>query len=200
VIEWRGVGLRFAERGVLNDFSLRVAEGERVVIRGASGVGKSSLFRMLLGFSPVDVGAVFFWEREVDAESVWAVRREVAFLPQAVALGEGTAREAVVSMLGFRANRERVVTEQGFAELGLGEGILDQDVASLSGGETQRVGLAIALMLRRKVYLLDEPTAALDEVSRGLVVARIRALPGNCTVVVIAHDDAWTDGFREVTL
>lgn len=62
------------------------------------------------------------------------------------------------------------------------------------------MGLAAALMLGRRVYLLDEPTAALDEVSRGLVVDRFRALPADCTVVVIAHDDAWSDGFREVRL
>ncbi len=200
MIEWRGVDLGFGARAVLQDFSLRIAGGERVVIRGASGAGKSSLFRTLLGFLPVDSGTVLFKDRVVDADSVWAVRREVASVPQVVALSEGTVRETTSSLLGFRTNRGCAIDARILTELGLGEGVLDQDGGALSGGERQRVGLAIALMLGRKVFLLDEPTAALDAVSRRLVVDQFRALPGDCTVVVIAHDDAWSEGFREVTL
>lgn len=134
MIEWRGVDLGFGDRTVLRGFSLRISDGERVVIRGASGVGKSSLFRMLLGFLPVDSGAVLFKEREVSAESVWAVRREVAYVPQAVALGAGLVREAVGSVLGWRANRGRELDERVLGELGLGAGRLDQVGAGLSGG------------------------------------------------------------------
>lgn len=199
VIEWRGVDLSFGERRIFEGFSLAVERGERVVIRGASGRGKSSLFRLLLGFERVDAGAIVFRGRVVDEVSVWEVRREVALVPQQVPLGPGTVREAVERVLRFRANRLGLETEV-FGELGLDVGILEQDVAGLSGGECQRVGLAIALLLKRKVFLLDEPTAALDEVARARVVERFCSLPPDCTVVVIAHDEAWRDGARVVSL
>ncbi len=199
VIEWRGVDLRFGERSVFEGFSLAVGEGERVVIRGASGRGKSTLFRLLLGFARVDAGAVFFRGREVDESSVWDVRRAVAFVPQRVPLGTGTVRAAVESVLGFRANRAELRPEV-FGELGLPAGILEQEAAGLSGGERQRVGLAVGLSLGRKVFLLDEPTAALDETSRALVLDRFCSLRGDCTVVVIAHDEAWSERARVVSL
>ncbi len=198
-IEWRGVNLRFGERMVLEDFSLTIGVGERVVIRGASGRGKTSLFRLLLGFERAAGGEVFFRGRRVNAASVWEVRREVAYVPQRVPLRSGTVRAAVESVLRFRANQVELRPEV-FEELGLDGGILEQDVAGLSGGERQRVGLAIGLSLGRKVFLLDEPTAALDETSRARVVARFRSLPTDCTVVVIAHDEAWLDGARVISL
>ncbi len=200
VIEWRGVTLGFGGRVVLRDFSLAVAEGERVVIRGASGVGKSTLFRVLLGFEAVDAGAVFFRGRAVDTDSVWAVRREVAYVPQAVALGAGTVRAAIESVLGCRANRGRDFDDRVIEDLGLARAVLGQDIAGLSGGERQRVGLAIALTLGRKVFLLDEPTAALDVESRRAVVGRFAKLPADCAVVVISHDEAWDPGARVVSM
>lgn len=165
-------------------------------------MGKSTLLRLLLGFERADSGQVFFRGREVDEESVWAVRREVAYVPQRVPLESGTSmtvRAAVEGMLNLSANRV-VLSPKVFAELGLEGGVFEQDVAALSGGERQRVGLAVGLLLGRKVHLLDEPTAALDEASRKRVVERFLSLPPDCTVVVVAHDEVWSKGMREVSL
>lgn len=200
VVEWRAVDLRYGERWVFEGFSLRVEEGERLVIRGASGRGKTSLFRLLLGFERLDGGGVFFGGEEVGPESVWRLRREVVYVPQRVELGQGTVRDKVAGILGFRANRGIAMEVGEFERLGLTADILDRGTAELSGGERQRVGLALGLMMGRKVLLLDEPTAALDEDSRKLVRRRIDELSGNYTVIVIAHDEAWAEGARVVEL
>ncbi len=200
VAEWKSIDLRFGDREVFDNFSLRVDAGERVVLRGPSGRGKSSLFRLLLGFEHPDRGEVRFHDRRIDRESVWMVRRDVAFVPQQVGLGDGTVRDAAESILGFRANRGTSLDPGEFERLGLAKGVVDQAVSELSGGEGQRVGLALALMLRREVFLLDEPTAALDADSRAAVRQRFAELPDGCTVIVIAHDPGWSADARVVDL
>ncbi len=205
-IEFREISLRFGGRTLFDRWTARIERGERVVIRGASGAGKTSLLRMALGLQQPDAGSVAVNGEPLDARSVWEVRRKVACVPQHPELGSGTVREAVESVMRLRANRSLAQDGAAWARAlemaGLPAGALGMQTSRLSGGECQRVALAIALLLDRPLLLLDEPTAALDAASKRLVRERLLALPAACTLVVVAHDDEWRGGgaMREIHL
>jgi phosphate-transporting ATPase len=160
---------------------LRVAAGECVAVRGPSGAGKTLLLRAIADLDPCS-GEVSLdgrsW-RELNGPQ-W--RRRVMLVPAE----PGWWRDDVAGH--FRdPGRLAPLLER----LGLPPGCLDTPVARLSTGERQRLALARALELDPPVLLLDEPTRALDEVSRNAVEQELRRRLGAGTaIVLITHDPA----------
>ncbi|MFD0203994.1 MULTISPECIES: ABC transporter ATP-binding protein/permease [Saccharothrix] len=173
------VVVRYPGREALGEVSLRVRAGERVGLVGASGVGKSTLLAVLLGFvTPVSgrvlVGGVDL--REIDRES-WL--RQVAWVPQRPTLFPGTVGENIA--LGSSGD-----VRAAAAEMGLGHLV---DVSHpLSSGERQRVALARALVRDdARLLLLDEPTSRLDGGTEEAALRATRRLVAGRTAVVVAH-------------
>lgn len=190
-IEFDGLALRFGHTTVLHDFDLELAPGQTAVLSGPSGCGKSSLLHCLLGFLQPTAGQVRVDHTAVTGQSVWHVRRQLAWVPQEPQLGQATAADWVDELLAFAANadaraqRDRLTPE--LDALGLDETVLAKGGEEISGGEKQRLALAFALLLDRPALLLDEPTSALDAVSRDRVYDRLRRLT-DTTVLMISHD------------
>ncbi|MBZ0167249.1 MAG: energy-coupling factor ABC transporter ATP-binding protein [Candidatus Omnitrophica bacterium] len=181
---------------IFSGLSLKVGRGEKVILKGRSGLGKSSLFSLLLGFVRPDHGTVFFDGDCVDDKSVWEVRKKVAFIDQDVSVGEGRVADWMTFVAGFKANASLDMGDQRVKDLmtyfELGPDIWHKDVAELSGGERQRVAIVVAVLLDRKVFLLDEVTSALDK-SLKEKVAEFFVRENGWTVVVISHDPVWLD-------
>lgn len=172
-----------------------------MVLRGASGSGKSTLLRLLLGFEVPDEGSVLFRGEMMTPEVARKVRKSVAFVGQSVELEPGKVEDAIAEVFSIRAcgdppSAEEV--EKVLAELGLEKGMLAQQVKDLSGGERHRVGLAIAMLLGRSIFLLDEPTAALDAKLKSQV-ADLFLKNSDLTLLTVAHDPVWFEG-RDVKL
>lgn len=190
---------------VLEDFCLEIGKGEKVLIYGRSGVGKTTLLKMLLGFAYPSSGSVYFEGRSIGPRSVWEARRKMAYVSQDLDLFSGRAGDFVAWVFGFKANRGKADRNGEFAAnlewLELDRGILEKEMADLSGGEKQRLALAVALSLGRNVFLLDEVTSALDPSMKEKVARRFASMDA-ATVLAVSHDVTWLNvgGMRVVRL
>ncbi|WP_323748208.1 thiol reductant ABC exporter subunit CydD, partial [Catenulispora rubra] len=188
-IEINNLTVRYPGRTepALSDFSLTVAPGECVALVGASGAGKSTVLKALLGFVEASSGSA----------TVAAAAGPVAWLPQHPYLFAGTVAEnvrlaraeasdaAVWTALRSAAAADFVAALPGGLSARIGEG-----GHGLSAGQRQRLGIARAFLADRPVLLLDEPTASLDTAAEAEVVASIRTLIKHRTTLVVAHRPA----------
>jgi len=191
VLELKHLSMRFGDKVLFRDLTLRVGEGEKIAVTGESGCGKSTLLNLIIGFRRPDSGMVVVDGREMAGDAVWALRGRIGYVPQDPDLGGGLVREILERPFAYRVNRELAFdpgrVEELFHEFRLETGLMDQPVARLSGGEKQRVALISSLLLKRKLYLLDEVTSSLDDMSRNAVFSYCRRRP-DMTVIAVTHD------------
>lgn len=185
------------ERDALRDVSLAVAPGEILVLLGPNGSGKSTLLATLAGEIAPRRGRVLLDGRDARSYRPKAYARRVARLPQDPASPEGLTVGALVMSgrhphLGFFASpgaRDRAAVLRALEAMALGDAS-DRPIERLSGGERRRAWLAMVLAQDAEVWLLDEPTAALDLRHQWEVLdqlARVAREQG-ITVVAALHD------------
>ena len=178
----RDLALHYEGRAIFEGLDLDVDAGAFVVLLGVSGVGKSSLLRIIAGLDRPSAGAVA-------ATDARPLAGRVAYMGQQDLLYPWLDAAANV-MLGARLRgerRDRARARDLLARVGLADraGALP---AQLSGGMRQRVALARTLYEDRPVVLMDEPFAALDAVTRARVQDLAAALLRGRTVLLITHD------------
>jgi putative spermidine/putrescine transport system ATP-binding protein len=199
------VSVPFGSSPGLAQVNLQVAPGERLVLLGPSGEGKTSLLRAIAGLSPIAGGHVTIGE--LDATALPPEARSAVYLhQQPVLFPHLSVRENVAFPLLVRgvpmAERARVVRPL-LERLGL-DALADRAPHALSGGQRHRVALARALAARPRVLLLDEPLSALDPVLRADVRDAIREAHAgsDAALVLVTHDldDAAALGDRMAVL
>jgi len=193
MIEFRNITLKIHQQTLLEDTSLLLADDDKVVLRGSSGCGKSSLLKSAIGAIPLSAGSVRLDELELSAETVMEIRSRIAFIGQEPLLGAEKVREALLLPFDFKAHRDHRPTEERITELlhrlHLPNDILEKPCARISGGEKQRIAIARALLLGKTLFLADEITSALDPESRQAVMDELFR-PG-ITLLSVSHDPDW---------
>lgn len=177
--------------------SLTVAPGETVALVGPSGAGKSTLLNVLLGFVTPTEGRVRVGGVDLATADLEEWRAQIAWVPQRPHLYAGTIAENVrLARPGADDAAVRGALEDAgaleFVDL-LPAGtdtLLGEDGAGLSAGQRQRLALARAFLADRPVLLLDEPTASLDGATEAEVVAAVRRLAADRTVLLVVHRPA----------
>jgi tungstate transport system ATP-binding protein len=181
----QGVVKHHGSRPVLDIDQLEIAAGEVFCLVGPTGAGKSTLLRLLAGVEAPSRGSVRLGEVRWDATAPLEVLRRTTLVFQRPLLLADTVRANVTYGLRLRGLRRRSeCVEQILERLGLAA-LAGRNARTLSGGETQLVALARALVLEPEVLLLDEPTANLDPARVGLVEAVIVETHRRQTMTVI---------------
>lgn len=194
-----------SDRDVIHDFSLTIAKGERLGIRGRSGAGKTTLFNLMLGFYKPTGGAIY-----VDGEPLTDGNRRkwqntIGYVSQNVFIADGTFVENIA--LGSRPEEiDRQRLDRAIDMANLREFIdslpLGVDTPAgecgnrLSGGQRQRIGIARALYKEADVLFFDEATSSLDNSTEQNINAAIEELSARnkeLTIIVIAHRESSLD-------
>lgn len=196
MIEMKDIQVRFQGKIVLDGFSLQLFPGEKLVLTGESGLGKSTILRCVLGFVIPDEGEIFIRGKRLTPESVWTLRTLLSYVPQEPELGDGKLDEWFRAPFSFRANtglRKNLDRLPGLLErFSLSAELLHKEVSALSGGEKQRAALISAILLQRKIFLLDEPTSALDSKNGKKVLEFLFAIP-DASILAVSHDHTFLD-------
>lgn len=194
VVEFEKVSIRFGDNPVLDDLSFRVNKSDKVAITGPSGVGKTTVIRLISGFQVQDKGRISVFEKTLNEQNLRSVRKEIFWLPQHFDPGNGTVGGFLDSIFSLKYNQKIKPTDDEmvelFTKLLLPDNILDRKTEQLSGGQLQRVGLGIGLMINRPLVLLDEPTSQLDDKTKEKVAEEYLSRD-DMTLISASHDPAW---------
>jgi len=169
VLDVDGVSIAIRDKVIVQDVTFWIPKGEFVCLCGPNGAGKSTLLKGILGLLPVSSGRI-----AIGGEDVAAGHRAVGYVPQRKGFDRDFPARAVELIVAALRGRwpasirpeERERARAVLAKLG-GARLLDKPLSGLSGGETQRVFLARALVTDPKLLILDEPTAGVDARGRG---------------------------------
>ena len=203
-IELDDVPFRFddAESDTLSHFSLKINRGERVGIRGASGVGKTTLFNIILGLYRPTSGSIMVDDTELTDENVAMWQNSIGYVSQNVFITDSTIAENIafgVNASDIDYNLVNKVIE--LADLkpfvdSLSAGVnsrIGELGSRLSGGQRQRIGIARALYKQCNVLLFDEATSSLDSQTENNInsaISRLSTEQKGLTIIVIAHRES----------
>ena len=196
----------FGNQTVLQDVSMTIPDGSIIGVSGASGIGKSTLAKILCGVTAPDAGAVFLdgkllvsqkeaYDRKCGLAIQMVYQQPYATLDPLQKIGAGL-RE-LISYYRLAENRraaEKLIADI-LAQMQLSTKILAHLPRQISGGEAQRVALARCLLLSPKLLILDEATSMLDVSTQANLLALVKAqmIPSCGSVLFISHDRALTD-------
>ena len=196
------------DRWVIEDVNLDVKPGEFVVLLGPSGCGKTTLLKMINKLIPLSKGYIYYHDKDIGHWDTVSLRRSIGYVIQHVGLFPHMTIEKniayVPEIMGMEADRthERVLTLLDM--VGLGPAYLRKYPRELSGGQSQRVGVARALAASPDVILMDEPFGATDEITRRKLQQEMKEIHARLkkTIVFVTHDieEAMTLGTRIVLM
>ena len=194
VIVFDGVALAFDEKVILKNVSFTLLKGHTKIFLGASGAGKSTILKLILGLLKPDAGVIWVNGERVDAmneRELMAVRADLGMVFQEGALFDSLT---VAENVGYKLYEElrwpddkvdsRVREVLGF--IGLGD-FIDRMPSELSGGQRRRVAIARAMAAKPRILLYDEPTTGLDPITATTVdeeIVKLSDIEGVSSIVV----------------
>ena len=201
----------FGNQTVLQDVSLNIPDGSIIGMSGASGIGKSTLAKILCGVMPPDAGEVSLdgkllvsqkeaYDRKCGLAIQMVYQQPYASLDPSQKIGAGLRELISYHRLAENKKAAETLIADILVQMQLPAKILAHLPRQLSGGEAQRVALARCLLLNPKLLILDEATSMLDVSTQANLLALVKAqmLPNGGSVLFISHDRALTDFYCDV--
>ena len=196
----------FENQTVLQNVSLTIPDGSIIGMFGASGIGKSTLAKILCGVTAPDAGAVFLdgkllvsqkeaYDRKRGLSIQMVYQQPYATLDPSQKIGAGLRELISYHHLAENKKAAETLIADILVQMQLPTKILAHLPRQISGGEAQRVALARCLLLRPKLLILDEATSMLDVSTQANLLALVKAqmVSGGGSVLFISHDRALTD-------
>ena len=176
---------------VLKELNLRVKEGEKVVLLGTSGSGKSSILKILMGMERAQSGTIRIGGQDTVDLGEDRIFKEISYIQQEVFIFDGTIRENISLFQTYREEElQSVIERAGLRNLVKEKGLsyrCGENGAALSGGERQRISIARSLLRKTPILLADEITASLDKENTYLVLDTLLNIE-NTTEILVLHD------------
>ena len=196
----------FGNQTVLQDVSLNIPDGSIIGVSGASGIGKSTLAKILCGVTAPDAGEVFLdgqllvseksnYDRRRGLSIQMVYQQPYATLDPSQKIGVGLRELISYHRLTKNGQETKTLIADILAQMQLPSKILAHLPRQISGGEAQRVALARCLLLSPKLLILDEATSMLDVSTQANLLALVKAqmIPSGGSVLFISHDRALTN-------
>ncbi|MBQ7264998.1 MAG: ATP-binding cassette domain-containing protein [Firmicutes bacterium] len=193
-IEINNVSFTYKEGmpSVIKNFSLNIKPGEYVALVGESASGKSTLFKLLLGFEKPQTGAIYFDNTDIQNIDMRSVRRQIGIVMQSEKLFRGdiysnialTAPSLTMDEAWEAAETAGIAEDIRQMPMGMFT-LITENNSGISGGQRQRLLIARALASKPKILMFDEATSALDNITQKKISQALDKL--KCTRIVIAH-------------
>ena len=192
VIEFNNVDFSYGHGNILEDITFQVYEDEFFGLIGPNAGGKSTLLKLMMGMLPPDRGRISILDT-----TPLKVRSRIGYVPQFPSFHRDfpinvedvviMGRLGIASMVGGYSARDRKYAHSVMQALELDD-MAGQQVATLSGGQTQRMLIARALACEPKILILDEPTANIDIKGEEDIFALLKKYQVHMTIIVVSHD------------
>lgn len=181
---------------VFEQLDMTVHPGAFILVRGASGTGKSTLLRLICRLNQPQSGTILFNGRNITEIPPSVLRSMATYVAQIPQMVDATVGENLLLPFSFAANSNKTVPENNELERMLGDFYLDtislgQSALKLSTGQKQRLAIMRAILQHPQLLLLDEPTSALDPESAAMVFSIMERLnrEKNMTIISVTHSD-----------
>jgi ATP-binding cassette subfamily C protein len=187
----------YGDRLVLENFKLKVAQGEFLGIRGESGCGKSTLLKLMMYFWPLETGEILISGHSVQKINTQSLWHNISYMTQHTEFFEGTIRDNLLIAKQNSTEAEMRDALDKAAILDFVDNLehgLDTTLAELgdnfSAGERQRFGLARCFLKDTKILLLDEPTSNLDTLNENIILDALKCNSDGKTVILVSHRES----------
>lgn len=190
-------------KDILDIKSLQIPDNKVTCIVGESGSGKTTLLRLLNKLISCDKGEIFYNNRSFNDINSIELRRRVVMLPQTPAIFPGTVKENL--LIGLKFSEKPLTEDEKLLEvlnmIHLNKN-LNEDAEKLSGGEKQRLALGRVLLLDPEVFLLDEPSSALDEETEQIIIEKLVSYTrqNNKTLIMVTHSKKVAQNFSDIII
>ena len=202
IIDLKKLTFSYEGKTVLNDFSIQIKKGQRLLIFGKSGKGKSTLIDVISGFHDKINGEFTVDGKTIENFKNW--RNKIGYLSQSFFILDDTIKNNII--LNDKFDQYKFDHIVNICEL---QGVIDMRIngiydiigergSMLSGGEKQRIGLARALYSEPEILILDEPTSSLDDETANSFIDSILELDKKLTIIMVTHDKTFSHKFDKI--
>lgn len=193
-IVFDNVGFNYKEKVIMKNFNLEIKKGEKVLIIGQIGSGKTTILKMLMRYNNPSSGHIYLEGLPLDTIPRQQLRRRIGYIPQNPILLNRTLYENI-TYGNPNVSKEQVIQVIQLLEIGHIFGVekLDQLVgkhgSKLSGGQRQVVWILRVLLQNPEILVMDEPTSSIDKETKSFIDRLFEIVMKNRTVIVVSHDE-----------
>ncbi|MGX6592540.1 ABC transporter ATP-binding protein [Cetobacterium ceti] len=202
-VKMKNISLGFKEHILLENFNLEVKKGEKIIISTPSGSGKTTLLKLIIGLKKPKSGEIYINNILLNENNIDNLRQNIGYLSQKMSFCNLKILSLIKEILSYKNNSnikfnlEKIKSILLFLNLNID--ILSKEINSLSGGEKQRIGFLIALILDKDIWIFDKITSSLDMDLKEKIISYIGDT--DKTVIMVTHDKVPSlNKFKEIKL